>query len=184
VDDGRQESDVQGTVGAASDSVEGRVAALARAEAASRGLVVLEVSVAGGRAPVVTVTVDVAVADQGRIADGAAPADPVDIDVIADLSRALDAALVAGSIVPEDATLEVSSPGVERPLLTAADLVRNLGREVEIEVDGRGDGLSEADAVRGRLVAVEDGTVALVAAGSEQRIELERVARARLVLPW
>ena len=174
---------MQVTVGTAGDSVEGRVAALARTEASSRGLVVLDVSVAGGRAPVVTVTVDVDVADHGRIADGESPADPVDIDVIADLSRALDDALVAGRIVPEDATLEVSSPGVERPLVTATDLVRNLGREVEVEVRDEG-GAEARSAVRGRLVAVEEGTVALVASGSEQRIELERVAGARLVLPW
>jgi len=170
---------VQGTVGMASDSVEGRVAALAGTEASARGLVVLEVSVAKGRSPVVTVTVDVDVPEEGRIIEGEAPADPVDIDVIADLSRALDEALVAGRIVPEDAVLEVSSPGVERPLVTASDLVRNLGREVEVEVRGE-----DVAAVRGRLVAVEDGTVALVAAGTEQRIELERVAGARLVLPW
>jgi len=186
VGDARQELDVQRTVGPGSDSVEGRVAALAMAEASSRGLAVLDVTVSGGRGPVVTVTVDVAVEDHGRIADGAAPADPVDIDVIADLSRALDAGLVASGIVPDDATLEVSSPGVERPLETAQDLVRNLGREVEVRVrDGEGPAAPESGAaVRGRLVAVEDGTVALVASGAEQRIALDRVADARLVLPW
>jgi ribosome maturation factor RimP len=173
---------VQATDGMADGTVERRVAALAGTEASARGLAVLDVSVAGGRAPVVTVTVDVEVADHGRLADGDAPADPVDIDVIADLSRALDAALVAGGVVPEDATLEVSSPGVERPLVTAKDMVRNLGREVEVEVGGT-DG-SGPTTVRGRLVAVEDGTVALIASGAEQRIVMDQVAGARLVLPW
>ena len=185
---------MQGTVEIASDSVEGRIAALAGTEASARGLVVLDVRVAGVRSPVVTVTVDVDVADQGRIEDGAAPTDPVDIDVIAGLSRALDEALVAGRIVPEDAVLEVTSPGVERPLTTVTDLVRNLGREVELELEpsdepngGHADAAEateDGEAVRGRLVAVEDGTVALVAAGAEQRIEIDRVAHARLVLPW
>ncbi len=181
---------MQGTVEMASDSVEGRIAALAGTEASARGLAVLDVRVAGGRSPVVTVTVDVDVAEQGRIEEGAAPADPVDIDVIAGLSRALDEALVAGRIVAEDAVLEVTSPGVERPLTTVTDLVRNLGREVELQLEPR-DEPSDEDvvtddgaAVRGRLVAVEDGTVALIAAGAEQRIEIDRVARARLVLPW
>jgi len=184
--DGRrwQERDVQATVGTASDSVERRVAALAGTEASARGLVVLDVDVTTGRVPVVTVTVDVDVADEGRIAEGAAPTDPVDIDVIADLSRALDEALVAGRVVPDDAVLEVSSPGVERPLVTASDLVRNLGREVEVELLRQDEAVTDAAGVRGRLVAVEDGAVALVAAGAEQRIELERVACARLVLPW
>jgi len=175
---------VQATDGMADGTVERRVAALAGTEASARGLAVLDVSVAGGRAPVVTVTVDVEVADHGRLADGHAPADPVDIDVIADLSRALDAALVAGGVVPEDATLEVSSPGVERPLVTAKDMVRNLGREVEVEVEVGGTDGSGPTTVRGRLVAVEDGTVALIASGVEQRIVMDQVAGARLVLPW
>lgn len=167
---------MQGQVSTIDGPVAGRVAELARAEAAARGLAVLDVTVSSGRAPIVTVTVDVDVADSGRIAAGASPVDPVDIDVIAALSRALDEALVAGAIVPEDATLEVSSPGVERPLTTPQDLVRNLGREVELTLD--------EGAVRGRLVAVEDGMVAVVASGAEQRVALERVAVARLVLPW
>ena len=181
---------MQRTVGTVSGSVEGRVAALARTEASARGLVVLDVSVAAGRSPVVTVTVDTDVAEQGRIEEGAAPPDPVDIDVIAGLSRALDEALVAGRVVPEDAVLEVTSPGVERPLTSVTDLVRNLGREMELELEESDGALDAGDAggstaaVRGRLVAVEDGHVALVAAGTEHRIEIDRVARARLVLPW
>jgi ribosome maturation factor RimP len=187
---GREEHAVQRTVGTVSGSVEGRVAALARTEASARGLVVLDVSVAAGRSPVVTVTVDTDVAEQGRIEEGAAPPDPVDIDVIAGLSRALDEALVAGRVVPEDAVLEVTSPGVERPLTSVTDLVRNLGREMELELEESDGALDAGDAggstaaVRGRLVAVEDGHVALVAAGTEHRIEIDRVARARLVLPW
>ncbi len=167
---------MQGVVGTANGTVEGRVAELARAEASARGLAVLDVTVDGARPPVVTVTVDVDVPDHGRVPAGEGPAEPVDIDVIADLARALDAVLVAGGVVAEDATLEVSSPGIERPLTSAEDLVRNLGRDVEIDA---GD-----EMFRGRLVAVENGEVAVVAAGAEQRVALERVAAARLVLPW
>lgn len=167
---------MQGVVGTANGTVEGRIAELARAEASARGLAVLDVTVDGARPPVVTVTVDVDVPDHGRVPAGEGPAEPVDIDVIADLARALDVILVAGGVVSEDATLEVSSPGIERPLTSAEDLVRNLGRDVEIDA---GDEL-----LRGRLVAVEGGEVAVVAAGAEQRVALERVAAARLVLPW
>lgn len=167
---------MQGVVRTANGTVEGRVAELARAEASARGLVVLDVTVNDSRPPIVTVTVDVDVPDHGRVPAGEGPAEPVDIDVIADLARALDTVLAAGRIVPEDATLEVSSPGIERPLTSAEDLVRNLGRDVELDA---GD-----EVLRGRLVAVEDGEVAVFVAGAEQRVALERVATARLVLPW
>jgi ribosome maturation factor RimP len=167
---------VQRSAGTGSDAAGGRVAELARAEASARGLDVLEVEVRGGRPQVVAVTVDLAVPDHGRIDPGDRPRDAVDIDVIADLSRALDAALVAGGVVADDATLEVSSPGVERPLVTAEDLVRNLGRDVELALD--------EDTIRGRLVAVEDERVGIVVDGTERQVALERVATARLVLPW
>jgi len=163
---------VGGTVG----TVEGRVAELARTEASVRGLAVLDVAVRDGRAPTVTVTVDVDVPEVGRLEAGTGRPEAVDIDVIAALSRALDAALVAEGVVPAEAILEVSSPGVERPLLTSQDLVRNLGRDVELTVD---------DApVRGRLVAVDEDTVDVVVDGVTQQVARERVAAARLVLPW
>lgn len=167
---------MQGTVGTAGGAVGGRVAELARAEAAARGLDVLEVDVTARRPPTVTVTVDVAVPGEGRLAAGEGPREPVDIDVIAELSRALDAALVAGGVVSEDTVLEVSSPGVERPLVSAVDLVRNLGRDVELTLAD--------DVVRGRLVAVEGGVIGIVVGGSERQVAHEQVVSARLVLPW
>ncbi len=167
---------MQRTVGTAEGAVGGRVAELARAEAATRGLDVLDVDVTAQRPPTVTVTVDVAVPTEGRLAAGDGPRDPVDIDVIAELSRALDSALVASGVVSEDAVLEVSSPGVERPLGSAADLVRNLGRDVELTLAD--------EAVRGRLVAVEGGVVGIVVGGSERQVAHEQVVSARLVLPW
>jgi ribosome maturation factor RimP len=166
---------VQGTVETVGDSAE-RVAELARAEASARGLAVLEVDVRPGRPAVVTVTVDLDVPDHGRLTAGEPPREAVDIDVIAALSRALDAALADSGLVGDDATLEVSSPGVERPLVSPQDLVRNLGRDVELPVDG--------SAVRGRLVAVENGNAVIVMDGTEHQIALDRIGSARLVLPW
>ena len=180
---------MQGPAGAASGTVEGRVAEVAVAQASPLGLAVLDVDVAAGRTPIVTVTVDVAVPDHGRLEPGGTAQDPVDIDVIAALARTLDATLVADGVVPADATLEVSSPGVERPLRVAEDFVRNLGREVEL-VTGSGavaaDGAPAAagPGVRGRILAVEDGDVVLVARGDEHRVAIVDIARAKLVLPW
>ena len=166
---------MQGTVGTVGDAA-ARVAELAQAEASARGLAVLEVDVRAGRPAVVTVTVDVDVPGEGRIAAGASPREAVDIDVIADLSRALDSALVTSGVVGDDATLEVSSPGIERPLATPQDLVRNLGRDVELPLDDA--------TLRGRLVAVEDGRAVIVMDGAEHEVALEQVGPARLVMPW
>src|SRR5918912_1434463 len=51
----------------------------------------------------------------------------VTVDDCARVSRALEARLDAGGIVPQQYVLEVSSPGIERPLKRAADWRRFAG---------------------------------------------------------
>ena len=164
-------------------TAEARVAELAAAQAGPLGLAVLGVEVAGGREPAVRVTVDVDVPDRGRLAPGAGPAGGVDVEAIAALARTLDAALVADGAVAADAVVEVASPGLDRPLTGARDFVRNLGREVEIE-------LADGGRARGRVVAVGDGLVELAPAGrgrtgdAHTSVALDAVVRALPVLPW
>jgi ribosome maturation factor RimP len=176
---------VQGGSGTVNGTVEGRIAELAEAQAAPLGLAVLEVTVTEQRPPVVRIVVDVDVADHGRLdADGAGTT-AVDIDAIAVLSRTLGELLTTSGITPEDATLEVSSPGVDRPLRDAHDLVRNLGRDLEVHLRAE-----DAPSLRGRLVAVEDGTLELAVtrrrgvAPEMVHVELAEVAHALPVLPW
>jgi ribosome maturation factor RimP len=175
---------VQGRTGRVSGTVEGRVSELAVAQAAPLGLAVLDVTVTAERPPVVQVIVDVDVPDHGRVDDAGQRPASVDIDGIAALSRSLGDTLTASGVVPEDATLEVSSPGVDRPLCDAHDLVRNLGRDLEVHLND-----ASAPAVRGRLVAVEGGALELAPAGRRDaedgtRLELDAVAYALPVLPW
>jgi len=176
---------VQDRAGTASGTVEGRVAELAVAQASPLGLAVLEVTVTPQEPLVVQIVVDVDVPDEGRITDAQARTASVDIDAIAQLSRSLSEVLTTAGVIPDDAMLEVSSPGVDRPLRDAHDLVRNLGRDVEVHLHDEG-----SPAVRGRLVAVEAGVLELVSAGQRdgssgtQRLELDQVAYALPVLPW
>jgi ribosome maturation factor RimP len=51
----------------------------------------------------------------------------VSLEDCADVSRALSAVLDEGDVVPGRYNLEVSSPGVERPLFSAADFSRFVG---------------------------------------------------------
>lgn len=176
---------LQGQSGTANGTVEGRVAELAVAQASPLGLAVLEVSVTPQQPLVVHVVVDVDVPDNGRVLDAQERPASVDIDAIAQLSRSLGETLATAGVIPDDATLEVSSPGVDRPLRDAHDLVRNLGRDVEVHLHDEG-----SPAVRGRLIAVEAGALELLAAGQRegsdgtQRFQLDQVAYALPVLPW
>jgi ribosome maturation factor RimP len=86
------------------------------------------------------------------VADGD---DPLDLDTVAELSRSASA-LLDGLDSGDDAyVLEVTSPGVERPLTAEKHFRRAHGRKVEAE-------LADGSTVTGRLGVVSDGAVDLV----------------------
>jgi len=74
-------------------------------------------------------------------------------------------------------TLEVSSPGLDRPLRHEADYRRFVGRLAKIVVSEAVDGQK---AFAGRIEGVEGGVVLLVEGRRRHRIPLDRVTRARL----
>jgi ribosome maturation factor RimP len=94
-------------------------------------------------------------------------------------SRALEAWLDADGPLGRRYVLEVSSPGLERPLRWHRHWVQFVGREVQATVAGLGR-------VRARIVAVPDeATVVLQREGAEaQPIPLARIRDARLAVDW
>ncbi|MBW4705467.1 MULTISPECIES: ribosome maturation factor RimP [unclassified Micromonospora] len=107
-----------------------------------------------GRRHVVRVIVD---------ADGG-----INLDAVADVSRVVSAALDAaeesgGDIVAGEYQLEVSSPGVDRPLTLPRHWRRNAGRLVKVTVRvERPDAQPTVDRqVTGRVVAADDERVVL-----------------------
>ncbi|MEX2583068.1 MAG: ribosome maturation factor RimP [Gemmatimonadota bacterium] len=71
------------------------------------------------------------------------------------VSRALEATLDERSDLPPRYVLEVSSPGVERPLVRTRDFQRFVGRE--IAVHSRKEILPGAKRVEGELLGLEEG---------------------------
>jgi ribosome maturation factor RimP len=86
------------------------------------------------------------------IADGD---EPLDLDTIATLSRSSSALLDGLDGIRDHYVLEVSSPGVDRPLTSEKHFRRARGRKVEIA-------LSDGSRLTGRLGEMRDHTVALV----------------------
>jgi ribosome maturation factor RimP len=86
------------------------------------------------------------------IADGDTP---LDLETVAELSRSAAERLDSVDADAVNYVLEVSSPGVDRPLTTEKHFRRARGRKVEIE-------LADEQALSARLGAVADGVVDLV----------------------
>ncbi len=78
--------------------------------------------------------------------------------------------------------LEVASPGLDRPLRTAADFQRNCGRTVQIEVDLPNDGNYQ---VQGDVMEVSDEQVILAQDNGKQvTITISQIRNAQIHLKW
>lgn len=105
------------------------------------------------------------------------------VDDCARASRAIEARLDGSGLVPERYVLEVSSPGVERPLLTVAHWRRFVGRQVSVrsaELGGRAE--YRLDAVEGE--PGEEVVVLVDAKDGAHRVPLSAIAEARLAFHW
>lgn len=107
--------------------------------------------------------------------------DGLDVDRIARISRAVGDALDEQDLVPGAYTLEVTSPGADRPLRTPRDFDRNRGREVRVV---RREELAGPRELRGRVAEVADDRLVLTVEGEDRVIPLDEVAHGKVVLPW
>ena len=93
-------------------------------------------------------------------------------------SRSIGAVLDADDPIGHEYQLEVSSPGFDRPLRTAAHFARFAGSEARIELARPLEGRRR---FRGRLGPVEDGNVTIEVDRKEWKLPLAGISKARLV---
>ena len=138
---------------------------LAERAASTHGVEVLELKLHGqGRGRVLSVILD---------AD-----DPVEADVVERVSKDLSRALDQDDPLQGSYTLEVTTPGLERPLQSARDFRRQRGHEVSIVRGGA------ASSVQGVVLDADDQAVTLDVDGSPVQVPLSDVVRGTVVLPW
>src|SRR4051794_37905498 len=113
-----------------------------------------------------------------RPGTGATEEESVGVEDCARVSRDLSAVLDVEDIVPTAYTLEVSSPGLDRPLRGAGDFERFAGRRAKLVMREAIDGQTF---FKGRLAGV-DGNAALIDTddGARHRVPLTVVIRANL----
>lgn len=102
----------------------------------------------------------------------------VTLDDCQALSEKLDALLDEADPIPNPYVLEVSSPGIERPLKKVSDFQRFTGRLARIKTYAPVEGRKQ---FTGRLLTASDKEVKLAIDGREVAIALEGIASARLV---
>ena len=102
----------------------------------------------------------------------------VDLEDCQRVSRALGDALDESDLISTHYTLEVSSPGIDRPIRTADDIRRNTGRRIRVDtIEPDAEGRRE---FRGILIGGEGGCLRLEEqAGQQVTIALDQVQLAR-----
>ena len=110
------------------------------------------------------------------------PADgrPMDVEDCATLSRALSAVLDVEDPIPSAYTLEVSSPGIDRPLTREKDYVRWAGHVARMETTQPIEGRRR---FKGTLLGLENGAIRIrLDDGQEADVPLSQISRAKLEL--
>jgi ribosome maturation factor RimP len=104
------------------------------------------------------------------------------VEDCARLSRAVSEVMDAADPIAGEYTLEVSSPGVDRPLTRLKDFETYEGLEARIELDRIADGRKR---FKGELAGVEDGQVGVNVEGETDTtlyIPFDWILEAKLVL--
>jgi ribosome maturation factor RimP len=107
-----------------------------------------------------------------------APADSVGVDDCRHVSSDLSAVLDVEDLIDRAYTLEVTSPGLDRPLRQPGDYDRFRGRLASVVTAESVNGQTH---FRGRLEGIDGGCVVLsYGSGKQVRVPLNAVSRARL----
>jgi ribosome maturation factor RimP len=104
---------------------------------------------------------------------------PMTVEDCAEISRAVSALLDVADPIASAYTLEVSSPGIDRPLVRPEDYERFAGFEARIELARPVEGRKR---FRGRLLGRAASGVRLLAETGEVMLPFEAITRAKLVL--
>jgi ribosome maturation factor RimP len=132
------------------------------------GFRLVRVSFGGGSHPVLQI--------MAEPRDGSA----MTVDHCADISRTVSAILDVDDPIPGAYTLEVTSPGIDRPLVSRDDFRRFAGFEAKLELTRAVDGRKR---FRGRIQPVDgDDRVTIADAAGNIAVPFVDIAKAKLVL--
>ena len=108
----------------------------------------------------------------------------VSVDDCARVSRAVEARLEAQRLVGEQYVLEVSSPGIERPLRGPSDWRKFAGQTAVVSAPSLPAGKAEVTIVALEGESGEEVAVVRDERGAEHRLRLAEVSQARLAFHW
>lgn len=145
----------------------GKIEAIIAPSLGAMGYRVVRVAITGGRRATLQIMAE-------RANDAA-----MTVEDCADISRTVSALLDVADPIDGAYLLEVSSPGIDRPLVKREDFARFAGHEARVELNAPVDGRKR---FRGRLEGIEGDQVRLVVDDTPVAVPFPAITRAKLVL--
>jgi ribosome maturation factor RimP len=121
-------------------------------------------------------------APSGALAPDGAPL-TVSHDDCARVSRDVSAALDVADSIPHAYQLEVSSPGLDRPLRREGDFARFAGENARVKMSDDG-GVDGRRNFSGTIRGAKDGRVEIECDGRSYQLPIDGIAKANLVPNW
>lgn len=103
----------------------------------------------------------------------------LDVEDCASVSRAISALMDVDDPIDDAYTLEVSSPGLDRPLVRPQDFDRFAGYEAKVEAERLIDGRKN---FKGRLIGLEENVVKISVDDTVMEVPFVDIKRAKLLL--
>jgi len=107
--------------------------------------------------------------------------DGLNSQTLVEVTKAVSRMIDAEDPIPGKFTLEVTSPGVERPLKTAQHFQRSVGEDITLKTmpDVEGD-----RRVEGKLINADEFGITVAAEGGERTLRYGEIRSARTVFAW
>ena len=145
----------------------GKIESMIGPSLAAMGYSIVRVAFTGGRRPTLQIMAE-------RNDNGA-----MTVEDCATISHTVSALLDVADPITSSYMLEISSPGIDRPLTRRADYERFAGFEAKIEMQRPVEGRRR---FRGKLMGLEGDDAKLLVGPDVLRLPLDAIARAKLVL--
>ncbi len=101
----------------------------------------------------------------------------VSIDLCVELSRQIADRLDVTDVMPGKYRLEVSSPGLDRPLKTVRDFQRNIGHQVNLH-------FTDGTLASGIIKQVDDNNLCLEKGQKEFIYSIDKISSGKIKLHW
>ena len=104
----------------------------------------------------------------------------ISLDQCVDLSRQISDLLDTRNLIAGRYRLEVSSPGVDRPLKTVRDFTRNLGRKVKVISKDK----DEEKTISGIIDQVDEKSLFVQQDSARIAIDISKILVAKIITKW